>query len=182
MFSKSNSMNDNFKSRKCVRLRHFDYNSLGIYFVTICVKDRMPILSNLESLSVGVGALDDPKIVLTDIGKTIEKYLLSSENIKGVVVDKYVIMPEHIHVIIFLNPFEYKNCQLGSSRAPTPTNAMLPHVISTFKRFCSKEIGFNIFQRGYMDHVIRNKEDYEKHVKYIYENPLRRFYNKDEID
>ena len=50
---------------------------------------------------------------------------------------------------------------------------MLPHVISTFKRFCNKEIGYNIFQCGYIDHIIRSREDYEKHLKYILENPLR---------
>ena len=53
---------------------------------------------------------------------------------------------------------------------------ILSHIISTFKRFCAKEIGENIFQRGYFDHIIRNREDYEKHVKYIYENPLRFVY------
>jgi len=141
--------------------------------LTICVKDRKSILSNIVE-PVGVGALDDPKIILTDIGKTIEKYLLSSEKIDGVIVDKYVIMPDHIHVILFLNPDEYK----GSSRAPTPTNAMLPHIISTFKRFCAKELGENIFQRGYMEHIIRNKEDYEEHVKYIGENSIKWCYNR----
>ena len=59
---------------------------------------------------------------------------------------------------------------------------MLPHIVSTFKRFCSKEIGFNIFQRGYMEHIIRNRDDYEEHAKYIYENPIRRACNIIEID
>ena len=49
---------------------------------------------------------------------------------------------------------------------------MLPHIISTFKRFCNKEIGGNLFQRGYFDHIIRDQGDYETRVKYIYENPL----------
>lgn len=107
---------------------------------------------------------------------------MSSENISGVTIDRYVIMPNHIHVIIFLNPNEYQFQGKGSSRAPTPTNAMLPHIVSTFKRFCSKEIGFNIFQRGYMEHIIRNRDDYEEHAKYIYENPIRRACNIIEID
>ena len=108
--------------------------------------------------------------------------MLSSENISGVTIDRYVIMPDHIHVIIYLNPNEYKFHNIGSSRAPTPTNAMLPHIVSTFKRFCSKEIGFNIFQRGYMEHIIRNRDDYEEHAKYIYENSIRRACNKIEFD
>ena len=110
------------------------------------------------------------QIKLTRIGKTIEKNLLSSEKISGVKIDRYVIMPDHIHVIIFIDSDKYI---YGSSKAPTPTNEMIPHIVSTFKRFCTKEIGENIFQRGYFDHIIRNREDYEEHVKYIYENPMK---------
>ena len=87
-------------------------------------------------------------------------------------------MPDHIHAIIFLSPNKYINTQNGSSRAPTPTNEMLPHLVSTFKRFCNKEIGENIFQRGYMEHIIRDREDYETRTKYIHENPIRWYYNE----
>ncbi len=165
--------------RKDLRLKQYNYSSAGAYFVTICAKDRNRILSNIIKPSVGVGAHDDPltpQIQLTEIGKIVEKYLLSSENIPGVKIDRYVIMPDHIHIIIFLYPDKYVSCKDGSSKAPTPTNEMLPHIVSTFKRFCNKEIGNNIFQRGYMEHIIRDREDYEKRTKYIYENPIRWYY------
>ena len=161
--------------RKELRLKQYDYSSRGAYFVTVCVKDRRKILSSITR-PVGVGAFDDPKICLTDIGRVVEKNLLSSEKISGVKIDRYVIMPDHIHAIIFLDPDKYSSSPNGSSRAPTPTNEMLPHIISTFKRFCNKEIGENIFQRGYVEHIIRNREDYETRVKYIYENPSLWFY------
>ena len=119
-----------------------------------------------------------PQIQLTEIGKVTEKYLLSSENIPGVKIDRYVIMPDHIHVIIFLYPDEYATRKDGSSRAPTPTNEMLPHIVSTFKRFCNREIGNNIFQRGYTEHIVRDREDYETRAKYIYENPMRWYYDE----
>ena len=125
--------------------------------------------------------LDDPfypHTQLTDIGKIVEKNLLSSENISGVMIDRYVIMPDHIHAIIVLDPDKYVKCQDGSSRAPTPTNEMLPHIVSAFKRFCNKEIGNNIFQRGYIEHIIRDREDYETRAKYIYENPIRWYYDE----
>ena len=165
--------------RKELRIKQYDYSRAGAYFVTICVKDRRKILSDIVK-PVGVGALDDPiypYAQLTDIGRIIEKNLLSSENISGVMIDRYVIMPDHIHAIIVLDPDKYVKCQDGSSRAPTPTNEMLPHIISTFKRFCNKEIGTNIFQRGYIEHIIRDKEDYETRTKYIYENPMKWYYN-----
>ena len=179
-----------FPKRKDLRLKQYDYSSAGAYFVTICIKDRKRILSDIiKPSTVGVGALDDPlngalddpltpQIQLTEIGKITEKYLLSSENIPGVKIDRYVIMPDHIHIMIFLNPSDYVKRQGGSSRAPTPTNEMLPHVISTFKRFCNKEIGRNIFQRGYIEHIIRDQDDYQTRAKYIYENPIRWYYDK----
>ena len=166
--------------RKPTRLKNFDYSSAGAYFVTICIRDRKRILSDIIK-PVGVGAFDDPltpQIQLTEIGKITEKYLLSSKNIPGVKIDRYVIMPDHIHVIIFLYPDEYASNKDGSSRAPTPTNEMLPHIVSTFKRFCNKEIGNNIFQRGYIEHIIRDREDYETRAKYIYENPIRWYYDE----
>ena len=163
--------------RKELRLKQYNYSSAGAYFVTICIKDRKRILSDIIK-PVGVGALDDPQIRLKPIGKIIEKNLLSSQNIPGVTIDRYVVMPDHIHVIIFLNPDEYATRKDGSSKAPTPTNEMLPHIVSTFKRFCNKEIGNNIFQRGYIEHIIRDREDYETRSKYIYENPIRWYYNE----
>ena len=50
--------------------------------------------------------------------------------------------------------------------------------VSTFKRFCNKEYGENIWQRHFNDHIIRNREDYEEHKKYIYENPMRWCYDE----
>ncbi len=168
-------MNKEIPKRKSLRIKCYDYSSKGAYFVTICVKDRKRILSNIIR-PVGVGAFDDPQICLTDIGKIVEEKLLSSEKISGVKIEKYVIMPDHLHAIIFLDPDKYSEPKEGSSRAPTPTNKMLPHVVSTFKRFCSKEIGTNIFQRGYIEHIIRDSEDYETRSKYIVENPFIWFY------
>ena len=103
---------------------------------------------------------------------------MSSENISGVKIDRYVIMPDHIHAIILLDSDKYAGVSKGSSRAPTPTNEMLPHIVSTFKRFCNKELGNNIFQRGYIEHIIRDREDYETRTKYIYENPMRWYYDE----
>ncbi len=149
-----------------------------------------------DPLTVGGGALDAPSIHaelfqtrLTKIGRIVEKHLLSSEKIKGVKIDSYIIMPDHIHAIIIIDTDIDSQRQIGSSRAPTPTdvvvrcsqnvspaNEMLPRVISTFKRFCNKDTGEQIFQRSYADHIIRDREDYETRRRYIYENPMRCYY------
>ena len=71
----------------------------------------------------------------------------------------------------------------GPSGTPVPTismkqNSVISKFVSTFKRFCNKECGGNIWQYRSYDHVIRNAEDYDKHVKYIYENPIRWYYDE----
>lgn len=74
-----------------LRLTNYDYSSDGAYFITVCVKDRKQLLSRI------VGGDDHiaPKVVLSQIGLKVQKYLIQ---IRG--IDKYVIMPNHIHLII----------------------------------------------------------------------------------
>ena len=69
-------------------------------------------------------------------------------------------------------------CELETS-TPTKQTSAVSHFVSTFKRFCNKEYGKNIWQRGFYDHVIRDREDYDEHVRYTYENPAR--WNCDEL-
>ena len=71
----------------------------------------------------------------------------------------------------------------GQSRTPVPTNieranSVCSQFVSTLKRFCNKEYGNNIWQSRFYDHIIRNREDYEKHAKYIHENPMRWYYDE----
>ena len=150
--------------RKSTRLKKYDYNTPTAYFITVCAKDRAPIFSRID---VGGGAFDAPNVVLTRIGQAAEKHLLSSDKIMGVSVDKDVIMPNHIHLLLRIRD----NC--GTSRAPSPTNSTVSHVISTFKRFTNKTVGHNVFQRSFYDHVVRGEGDYSEIWEYIENNPAR---------
>ena len=125
----------------------------------------MPILSEI----VGGGAFDAPYSRLTDYGETVERYILSGNRIPGIHVEKYVIMPNHVHILLQVE----NTLAEGTSRAPSPTNALIPHFVSTLKRFCHRDIGKLIFQRSYHDHVIRGKRDYLKIWEYIEHNPAR---------
>lgn len=147
--------------RKPNRLFSYDYNREGAYFLTICTQDRKCLLSRI----VGDDALDAPTNQLTNIGKIVEKYIHSGNRIDSITVEKYVVMPNHIHLLLIVDRKD------GTSWAPSPTNARIPHFVSTFKRFCSKEIGENVFQRSYHDHVIRNQQDFQKIWEYIDNNP-----------
>ena len=150
--------------RKPNRIPHFDYSTPGAYFVTICTQDKAPLLGTV----VGGGALDAPDVRLSRYGEIAQKYILSGNRTPGVTVDKYVIMPNHIHLILLVE----ETATAGTSRAPSPTNAVIPHFVSTLKRFCHRDFGKKIFQRSYHDHVIRNEASYQKIWQYIDNNPI----------
>lgn len=117
-----------------------------------------------ETELVGIGDLDDPKTVLTYEGQIILKYILGFEKVKGAHIDNYVIMPDHIHMIIRID-----EVQTSSTRA----NEKIPRMVAAFKRFCNAEIGRDIFQRTYFDRVIRDERDYEMIWEYIETNPAK---------
>lgn len=152
--------------RKPNRIPRYDYSTPGAYFVTICARKRQKIFGYL----VGGGALDAPRMCLSEKGAIVEKNLLSGNRIPGMRVDKYVIMPNHLHFILVID-------SEGASWAPpptrTPANAKLPHFVSVFKRFCNKDAGENLFQRSYYDHVIRNEADYLNIWEHIDTNPAK---------
>ncbi len=167
-------MNEKEKSlpnRKTTRLPNYDYSKPGAYFITICTKERRCILSEI----VGTDVPGGPKILLTAYGKIADKHIQAMNDFYTTIsVDKYVIMPNHIHLLIQINPEEN-----GPPRTSVPTReSIISRFVSTFKRFCNKEYGENIWQYRSYDHVIRNREDYENRMKYIHENPLKWYYDE----
>ncbi len=167
-------MEKEFPKRKTVRLQRYNYDNNGAYFITICTKNRQQILSRV----VGTGVLDGPQIELLPHGKIAEKYIKQLNDFyTNVSIEKYVIMPNHIHLILFVYTSENElldNPGDGPSGTPVPTNqnSVISRFISTFKRFCNKECGTNIWQYRSYDHVIRNQRDYEEHINYIVKNPF----------
>ena len=82
-------------------------------------------------------------------------------------------MPDHIHMIIVVSN--------GQSGRPVPTNnqkidntnSTVSKFVGTFKRFCNKEYGENIWQPRYYDHVIRNEQDFKEAWEYIENNSMK---------
>ena len=159
------------QKRKSTRLSGYDYSGRGAYFVTMCSLDRACIFSQV----VGGGVLDAPEVHLTQYGQLIEKQISEMNRVyRTVHAEKYVIMPNHIHVLLTMCGEE------GSSRTPTPTNSLLARYVSTLKRLTNKAAGIQLWQRGYHDHIIRNEDDYRVRWKYIDENPTKWAAGKDE--
>ena len=105
------------------------------------------------------------QLPLSKIGIVIENeiYKLNTvyENIK---VDKYQIMPNHIHLIIFI----YEDSNGRTQFAPT-----ISRIIKQFKGSITKQIGFSIWQKSFYDRVIRNEKEYQSVWNYIHNNPLK---------
>ncbi len=154
-------MKNNLPKRKPTRLKGYDYSTPGAYFLTVCIKDRKQLLSKI---TVGDDAYIVPQNNLSQIGIICDKYI-NNINVKyeNVTVDKYVIMPNHIHLIVFLH---------GTMRASSPTKN-IETIIRSFKTIVTKELGYSIWQRSYHDHIIRGERDFQKIWEYIDTNVLR---------
>lgn len=153
----------------------YDYRTAAEYFITICTNHKRCILSEI----VGEGSLSNkrasvsPVVKLTRYGKIADEQLhLLESRFSTVSIDTYVIMPNHIHLILQL--------QTGSSRAFSAVPVTVPapavsEVIGIFKsqttRLCGT--GAGLFQRSFHDHIIRGPRDYQKVWTYIAQNPAK---------
>ena len=105
--------------------------------------------------------------ILTPIGKIVEECILSlSLHNNGIRLDKYVIMPNHIHLLLRFVPAEG-----GQSRPPL--QKVMQSLKSVTTRKCWQFGISKLWQRSFYDHVIRNETDYLKIWQYIEQNPLR---------
>jgi putative transposase len=156
--------------RHVIRLKDYDYSQPGGYFITICTKNRSCLF----------GAVESDRVILNQYGEIIQiSWLALPEHYHNVQLDIFVIMPNHIHGIIFLT-------DVGAGLKPAPTDSPrdkqhgLPEIIRAFKTFSSRQInkirnmpGSSVWQRSYYEHVIRRDESLEKIREYIGTNPLR---------
>jgi len=152
--------------RKNIRLKDYDYSKAGYYHITMCVQDGHELLWVEEQ---GVGARNARP--LSHIGETVK---IAIENIPkfypNVKIDKYVIMPNHIHIIIALheNVSEHEDVSGRAMRAPT-----ISRIINQMKGYITKQIGFSIWQKLFHDEIIRNQEAYQNIWQYIDNNPAK---------
>jgi REP element-mobilizing transposase RayT len=174
--------NSKLPIRKKNRLQHYDYSSCGAYFITVCTDKRQPTLSRI----VGDDVLGVPfptkdiscSVELLPCGEIVNKYINQLDNFyDNIQIDRYVIMPNHIHLMLFVFPLPEveSDTESGTPRTSSPTRKVVSvsQFVETLKRFCNKEYGKNIWQRNFHDHIIRNQKDYEEHINYIYYNPVR---------
>ncbi len=156
-------MINNLPVRKNLRLNNYDYSRNGCYFITICVTDRCEMLGRTD-----VGAAScRPRILLSDYGNIVLKWIPNiSVKYSDVTIDNYIIMPNHVYMIISI--------EHGRQNAAPTASESIGTIMGYFKYQTTKEINIpGFWQRSYHDHIIRNHDEYKKIFNYINENPER---------
>ena len=146
------------ETRKHNRLTEYDYSQNGYYFITICTAEKQKMLCDI---SVGIDGAR-PQTTLTEIGKLVAENIgILNGTYETVRVDKYVVMPNHVHLILTI--------QNGRTQfAPT-----VSRIVKQFKGTITKQLGFGIWQKSFYDHIIRDEEDYLRIWEYIDNNPAK---------
>jgi len=183
---------DRIGPRKRNRLENFDYSENNIYFVTICTKNKMDWL----------GEVDNGCMKLNGFGLIAEKqWIWINEQYTYIELDEFIIMPNHLHGMIAITN------KVGTSRDLSNQNInpnrfvgtgfdlsikirkikSLPEIIGAFKTTSSKSIhesGLNEFawQRSYYDHIIRDEKSLNSIREYIHNNPLKWELDKDGVE
>ena len=152
---------DNVPVRKRNRLENYDYSQPGAYYVTICTLGHQPF----GVINLGSGrpeAAPTSLMQLSPLGKIVEAEITRLSHIyDGVYVDSYIVMPNHVHMIIVIRS--------NSGRAqPAPT---VSRMIQQWKGAISKKTNNPIWQKGFYDKIIRNNDDYQRIVWEIRNNP-----------
>ena len=161
-------MDEILPKRKQLGLHNYDYNTPGAYFITICTHSRKCMLSRI------VGAIhESPEPELTSYGKIVDSTINSIPKRYQAKVDSYVIMPNHIHLIVTVAD---KDSSRAIRESPLQGRSVISKLVGYIKMNVSKEIhaqygSVSVWQRGFHDHIIRSQSDYDKIYKYIHENP-----------
>lgn len=143
-------MENGFPQRKTTRIPGYDYSRVNYYFITICTHEK-------RCLFYEHGRLNEMGIIAQTCMQEIPRYF------QGCKVDKFVIMPNHVHAILVID-------EVGVSAVTT--------IVGQYKAGVSKLIhqhspGLVVWQRSFHDHVIRTQKRYEKIWSYIDTNPQR---------
>ncbi len=177
----------NYKNRKSIRLKNWDYRNSGIYFITICTK----------KMEHHFGEVKNGKMELSPIGAIayIFWHQIKIFN-KNVELGEFIVMPNHIHGILFLDNDDTvgalhcnartKQCNARTSNENqkneymsniSPKANSISTIIRSYKSAVTKNarrLGFDFeWHRNYYEHIVRDYNSYDKISNYIINNPLK---------
>ncbi|OGQ99859.1 MAG: hypothetical protein A2511_15735 [Deltaproteobacteria bacterium RIFOXYD12_FULL_50_9] len=176
------TFNSDIHHRKSIRLRGYDYSQAGLYFITICTHERLPIF----------GEIVDGKMMSNEAGMMAEKcWRAIPDHFSWAMLDDFVVMPNHVHGIITVGAKDFLPLQpkhrandhspLQSNAVPQPkhgTSQTIGSIVRGFKIGVTKWFRTNtdmqvVWQRNYYEHIIRDEAAYLKIADYIQTNPQR---------
>jgi REP element-mobilizing transposase RayT len=147
--------------RRSIRLQQHDYKRSGNYSVTTCTARRVPLFASLDLRRA-----------------TEDAWNWLPTCFSHVVLDEFIIMPDHVHFIVTLRG------QGGQMAAPT-----LPHVVGAFKTVSARAInrardavGQQVWQRNYYERIVLNERELDRIRAYICGNPaMAHAHERDDI-
>jgi REP element-mobilizing transposase RayT len=192
-----NKYNPNIHHRRSIRLKGYDYSQAGLYFVTICVKNRECLFGNIA----------DGEMILNDAGQMVEsEWLKLPERFTNIVLHEYIVMPNHFHAILQIvgatlvaaqNNTVAQNNMIDATekRQPqgiAPTSKTVGDMVGAFESITTveyirgvknknwKPFDGKLWQRNYWEHIICNEKSYQTISDYIINNPLK--WNDDKLN
>lgn len=147
-------------NRKRNRLRNYDYSTPGAYFITICTQDRKCLLWD----GAGTSIARPQDVQLSKFGRITEQAVKNIPRYYPAVrLEKYVIMPNHMHLLLRIEP------DVDGRPMVAPT---ISTVVQQMKGYITKQIGQNIWQKLFHDHIIRTDAQFQRIWNYIEANPM----------
>jgi REP element-mobilizing transposase RayT len=161
--------------RRLQRLSDYDYSQNGYYFITICTKGRKELF----------GEIIGSEVILNKYGEIAEINIVNlNSRYDNVKIDNYIIMPNHIHLLIIIENEISVDLIMKEKYAerinPFPT-VDIPNIVGKLKAGITRDVGnrlirsdnVGMWQKSYHDHIIRDEKSYQKIYEYIETNPVQ---------
>ena len=140
--------------RRSVRLKGQTYRG-STFFITICAREKRCLFGRVEA----------DRVLLSPLGEIVEREWLRSKSIRPeVIFDEHVIMPNHMHALVYLPAVQNE---------PSTRKRSLASLVNSFKGAVTRAAQQIVWQRGYYEHVVRNERQLDLIRTYIRENPVR---------
>ncbi len=154
--------------RKRTRLENHNYSHPGAYFVTICTESHIDYF----------GEVFKNGIHLSSLGKIAHKFWLEiPEHNNYIELDKFTVMPNHLHGIIIIQASMHVGNRHACSLQKRRQNQKLPSIIGSLKSAITREIRNThptenfAWQKSHHDRIIRSETELRKIRNYIAYNP-----------
>ena len=164
------NMHKDRPNRQSHRLRGYDYAGPGTYFVTICTSDRCQYF----------GVVRRKTMFLSDWGEiAAREWPISLARRPYIIPHAFIVMPNHVHGLISLDPATTSARDLESISRGMPPQSLgrflngFKGAVTTVIRGQIDDPRFEVWQSNYHDRVVRNEREFDSFLSYILDNPAR---------